>query len=60
MVAHAESRRAINLRHGAGKPENAPESLPTAVIEVKYWQSLFDIDTLIDNDGFYVISGVKK
>ena len=60
MVAHSESRHAINLRHSGGKVEDVSESLRAAEVEVKNWQELFAIDTLIDHDQFYVISGVKK
>ena len=60
MVAHSESRHAINLRHSGGKVEDVSESLRAAEIEVKNWQGLFEIDTLIDHGEFYVVSGTKR
>lgn len=57
LIAHSESKQKINSIH---KNNNSVSNeLKSAKHEIKYFENLFDIDTLIDTNEFYIISGRK-
>jgi len=57
MVAHSESRAIINSRHQSGAAARLSQPLKAAEEEAKTWREYFNIDTLIDTEQLYVISG---
>ena len=57
-VAHGMSRDALN-RHHDGLPANICTDLLPAVEEAKIWHKYFKVDSIIDTDNFYLISGRK-
>lgn len=57
-VAHGMSREALN-RHHDGLPANICTDLLPAVEEAKIWHKHFEVDSIVDIDNFYLISGRK-
>ncbi len=61
VIAHSESRHKINHVHGKTSDVDAiSNKLEEASIEVERLNKYFAIDTIIDTDKMYVISGIKK
>lgn len=59
IIAHSESRFAVNHRHSLGAADIS-DILAPAAEESKNFAELFDIDIIADTDYMYVISGIKK
>ncbi len=59
VIAHSESRHAVNHRHSGGAADIS-DILAPAIEESKNFTELFDIDIIADTDYIYVISGTKK
>lgn len=59
MVAHSESKELINGRHSGETAENLSQPLEAAEQEASLWREYFHIDTLIDTERLYVISGLR-
>ena len=57
-IAHDMSRETLN-RHHSGLPENICTDLLPAVEEAKIWHKYFQVDSIVDTDNFYLISGRK-
>lgn len=59
VIAHTESRAAINQRHKKGAMHVSDILLPIEE-EAVYFNGLFDIDIKADTDNIYIISGKRK
>ena len=59
VIAHTESRAAINQRHKKGAMHVSDILLPVEE-EAVYFNRLFDIDIKADTDNIYIISGKRK
>ena len=60
MIAHSESKETINGRHSGDQVRKVSASLKDATSESKYFESVFEIDILVDTDEIYIISGKKR
>ena len=60
IVAHIESKEKINSRHNGKIVSDVSTELKSAEEEALFWKPYFNVDTLIDNDEIYILSGVKK
>lgn len=60
MIAHSESKETINGRHSGDQVRKVSASLKDATSESKNFESVFDIDILVDTDEMYIISGKKR
>lgn len=59
IIAHNESREAINTRHQKNA-HTVSEILSDAETESKLFEKYFNIDIKADTDFLYIISGIKK
>lgn len=59
MICHDMGRSEINSKHQANSNQLAMP-LPAANILSRSIEPYFDIDMVIDSDGLYAISGIKK
>ncbi len=59
IIAHNESRHAVNHRHSGGAAHISDILAPVAE-ESLYFKDLFNIDITADTDYLYIISGTKK
>ncbi|WP_024466016.1 class I SAM-dependent methyltransferase [Treponema pedis] len=62
IIAHDHSRHEVNSRHDKTIKREASVSfeLKSAEEEAVIWKKFFKIDTLIDKENLYMISGVKN
>ena len=58
IIAHSESRKAVNDRH-AGGAAHVSDILAPVSEEMKNFTELFDVDITADTDYLYIISGTK-
>ena len=56
LVAHGMSRHAMNAHH-KHVPSEVTSTLREALKEASLWSTLFEIDTVCDNDFFYCFGG---
>lgn len=60
IIAHPDSRDTINNRHTGKKVKKVSDGLLSAKVESALFSTHFKIDTLVDSDELYIISGTKK
>lgn len=60
VIAHGSGRKQINTLHSEARALGCSVPLETAEAEAKWFEPYFAIDVKIDQEGIYVISGVKK
>ena len=60
LVAHSESRAAINGRHHSPPVQAVSTTLRPAAQEAPVWEPFFALDTLIDTPELYVLSGTLR
>lgn len=65
LIAHDHSRTQVNARHADVIPQDKNNAcisseLQSAEREASFWKEFFYVDTLIDRNDFYLISGIKK
>lgn len=58
-VAHSESRETINQRHKGSAHDVSVELMPASALEPLF-SPFFHVDTIIDNDEMYIVSGIKR
>jgi demethylmenaquinone methyltransferase/2-methoxy-6-polyprenyl-1,4-benzoquinol methylase len=58
-VAHSESKEKINQRHEGGASGVSFGLMPAAELALMF-SPYFSVDTIIDNNDMYVVSGIKK
>lgn len=56
VVAHGTSREQINMTHGH-VPDAVKTPLMPAAEAAEEWETLFDIDAVVDTPGFYAFAG---
>lgn len=59
MIAHSESKEAINGRHSGDQVSKVSSSLKDSFTESNHFKTTFRIDILVDTDDFFIISGKK-
>ena len=60
LVAHSESRAAINGRHHSPPVQAVSTTLRPAAQEAPVWEPFFALATLIDTPELYVLSGTLR
>lgn len=60
VLAHGQGRHIINGVHKGKKENGVSIALQAAADESKWFEPFFDIDTVKDSKGLYIISGTKK
>lgn len=60
MIAHSESKEAINSRHQEAEVSRLSDELLSAKLEAEHFSAFFNVDILVDTSEMYLISGVKK
>jgi demethylmenaquinone methyltransferase/2-methoxy-6-polyprenyl-1,4-benzoquinol methylase len=58
-VAHSESREMIDQRHNGSAHDVSVGLMPASELELLF-SPFFHVDTIIDNDEMYIVSGIKK
>lgn len=59
VVAHSESRHAINGHHTGPAVCAVSSHLHSAAAECRWFESLFTVDVCVDTDEVYIFSGIK-
>lgn len=59
IIAHSESKETINNRH-EGSAKDVSTLLQSPNIEKQYFTWHFDIDTEVDTNEMYILSGLRK
>ena len=57
-VAHSEGRKTIDMRH-LGSAHAVSRRLEPAEMLAKRFAAYFSVDTILDEDSFYLVSGVR-
>lgn len=60
MLAHSEARTIINGRHSGAAVRDVSAELKPALAEMAVFAPHFNIDTVVDTDACYIISGCRK
>lgn len=60
IIAHPDSKEIINNRHKGKQVRDISDILVSAKEESKKFKELFEIDVLVDNNDYFIISGIRK